>query len=359
MTRAERKLDHIKHALSTGQSRETWLDDIRFVHQAIPDSSWDGVSLQTQIGELVFGSPFFINAMTGGGGAKTTELNSQLARISREMNIPMAVGSQMAALKNPEEIETYTTIRKENPEGIIFANLGSEATIDQARQAVDMLEADALQIHLNVIQELTMPEGDRNFIGALERIEQLVNTLEVPVFVKETGFGISRESFLKLQEINVAGVDIGGFGGTNFAAIENERRQRKLTYFNDWGIPTAASLIETTSAKSSTIPVLASGGIQHALDIVKCLALGASAVGLAGVFLKTLVNDGEEATIEEIQWMKEDLTMLMVSLGTSNVQELQRVPLIISGELHHYLTLRGIDTHTYANRRLQRVADHR
>ena len=350
MTRAERKLDHIKHALSTGQSRATWLDDIRFVHQAIPDSNWESVSLQTQIGELVFGSPFFINAMTGGGGAKTTELNGQLARISREMNIPMAVGSQMAAIKNPEEIETYATVRKENPNGIIFANLGSEATVEQAKRAVDMLEANALQIHLNVIQELTMPEGDRDFKGALTRIERLVNTLEVPVFVKETGFGISREAVLKLQGINVAAIDVGGFGGTNFAAIENERRHRKLSYFNDWGIPTAASLIEAISVKTS-VPVLASGGIQDALDIVKCLSNGASAVGLAGVFLKTLVNEGEEATIEEIKMMNEDLTMLMVSLGASTVEDLQHTPLIVTGELHHYLTMRGINTNTYANRK--------
>ena len=288
--------------------------------------------------------------MTGGGGAETTELNSQLARISREMNIPMAVGSQMAAIKNPQEIETYTVVRKENPDGIIFANLGSEATVDQAKRAVDMLQADALQIHLNVIQELTMPEGDRDFKGALARIEQLVNTIEVPVIVKETGFGISREAALKLQEINVAAIDVGGFGGTNFAAIENERRHRKLAYFNDWGIPTAASLIEVNSAKSN-IPVLASGGIQNALDIVKCLAIGASAVGLAGIILKTLVTEGEEATVEEIGLMKEDLTMLMVSLGANSVQELQRSPLLISGELHHYLTLRGINANTYANRK--------
>ncbi|PUB10345.1 type 2 isopentenyl-diphosphate Delta-isomerase [Paenisporosarcina sp. OV554] len=350
MTRAERKLDHIKHALSTGQSRATWLDDIRFVHQALPDSSWDKVSLQTQLGELVFGSPFYINAMTGGGGARTTELNSQLARISREMNIPMAVGSQMAAIKNPEEIATFATVRKENPDGLIFANLGSEASVDQAKRAVDMLEANALQIHLNVIQELTMPEGDRDFSGALSRIEQLVNDLDIPVIVKETGFGISREAAMKLQSINVAAIDIGGFGGTNFAAIENERRHRKLSFFNDWGIPTAAALIETTSLNSK-VPVLASGGIQHALDMVKCLSLGASAVGLAGKVLKTLVEEGEQATIEEIKEIIEDLTMLMVSLGANTIEELQKVPLIISGELHHYLTYRGIDTYTYANRK--------
>lgn len=349
MTRAERKLDHIKHALSTGQSRETWLDDIRFVHQALPNSNWESVSLQTQLGELVFGSPFFINAMTGGGGVRTAELNSQLARISREMNIPMAVGSQMAALKNPEEISTYSTVRKENPNGIILANLGSEATVDQAKRAVDMLEANAIQIHLNVIQELTMPEGDRNFEGALSRIETLVNELNVPVIVKETGFGISKETALKLQQINVAAIDIGGFGGTNFATIENERRQRKLTYFNDWGIPTAAALIETKSVAFKS-PVIASGGIQHALDIVKCLSLGATAVGLAGVLLKKLVEDGEEETIGEIKKLNEDLTMLMVSLGANSVQDLQQTSLIISGELFHYLTLRGIDVHTYANR---------
>ena len=350
MTRAERKLDHITHALSTGQSRATCLDDIRFVHQALPNISWGEVSLQTQIGELVLGSPFFINAMTGGGGAKTTELNSQLARISREMNIPMAVGSQMAAIKDSDEIATYSTVRKENPNGLIFANLGSEASVDQAKRAVDMLEANALQIHLNVIQELAMPEGDRDFRGALNRIEQLVKELDIPVIVKETGFGISREAAMKLQSINVAAIDVGGFGGTNFAAIENERRKRKLAYFNDWGVPTAAALIETTNLNFK-IPVLASGGIQHALDMVKCLSLGASAVGLAGKVLKTLVEEGELATIEEILELNEDLTMLMVSLGANTIQDLQKVPLIISGELHHYLTLRGIDTYTYANRK--------
>ncbi len=350
MTRAERKLDHIKHALSTGQSKATWLDNIRFVHQALPNSSWESVSLHSQIGELVLSSPFFINAMTGGGGAKTTELNRQLARVSREMNIPMAVGSQMAAIKNAEEIHTYTAVRRENPKGLIFANLGSEATVDQAKRAVDMLEANALQIHLNVIQELTMPEGDRNFEGALFRIEQIANELTVPIIVKETGFGISRETAIKLQEINVAAIDVGGFGGTNFAAIENQRRQRKLSYFNDWGIPTAASLIETTSIKSS-LEVLASGGIQDALDVVKCLSLGASAVGLAGVILKTLVDEGEQETVDSLKQLNEDLIMLMVALGAKSISELQQKPLIISGELHHYLTSREIDTQIYANRR--------
>lgn len=349
MTRAERKLDHIRHALSTGQSRKTWLDDIKFVHQAIPDGSWDAVSLKTRLGELIFSSPFFINAMTGGGGDRTISLNAQLARIAKELDIPMAVGSQMAAIKNPIEMSSYSIVRKENPKGIIFANLGSEATVEQATRAVDMLEADAIQIHLNVIQELTMPEGDRDFSGALQRIEDIVSKIEVPVIVKETGFGLSREAIHKLKGLQLGAIDVGGFGGTNFAAIENERRQRQLQYFNNWGIPTAASLIEAKIEAPNTA-ILASGGIQDALDIVKCLALGASAVGLAGIVLKTLVEDGEEATVSFLQEITEDMTMLMVALGASSVEELQDVPMILSGDLFHHLIQRGYEPNVYANR---------
>jgi len=349
MTRAERKLDHIQHALSTGQSRKTWLDEIQFVHQAIPNGRWDAVSLKTKMGELLFSSPFFINAMTGGGGDRTISINAQLARIAKELNIPMAVGSQMAAIKNPVEKSSYSIVRTENPNGIIFANLGSEATVDQAKRAVDMLEADALQIHLNVIQELTMPEGDRDFTGAIWRIEEIVSKLEVPVIVKETGFGFSREAIHKLKGLGLGAIDVSGFGGTNFAAIENERRQRQLQYFNNWGIPTAASLIEAKMEAPDHV-ILASGGIQNALDIVKCLALGATAVGIAGIVLKTLIENGEEATVVFIQEIVEDITMLMVALGTNSIEELQKAPMILSGELFHHLQQRGYEPKIYANR---------
>ncbi|MFX3673957.1 MAG: type 2 isopentenyl-diphosphate Delta-isomerase [Paenisporosarcina sp.] len=351
MTRAERKLDHIRHALTTGQSRKTWLDDIRFVHQALPDGCWDKVSLQTHLGELTFSSPFFINAMTGGGGDRTLIINTQLARVAKEMDIPMAVGSQMAAIKNTSEIDSYSIVRKENPKGIIFANLGSEATVEQALKAVDMLEANALQIHLNVIQELTMPEGDRDFNGALQRIDEIASKISVPVIVKETGFGLSREAIHKLKDLQLGGIDIGGFGGTNFAAIENERRKRQLEYFNNWGIPTAASLIEA-KMEAPNVNIIASGGIQNPLDIVKSLSLGASAVGLAGIILKTLIEDGEEATIMSIQEIIEDITMLMVALGSKTVSDLQFAPLILSGDLFHHITQRGYDAKMYANRKI-------
>jgi isopentenyl-diphosphate delta-isomerase len=350
MTRAERKLDHIRHALSTGQSRKTGLDDITFIHQALPDASWEDISLHTQVGELNLSSPFFINAMTGGGGEQTKIVNGQLARIANELNIPMAVGSQMAAIKDVDEKASYAVVREENPNGIIIANLGSEANVEQAKQAVQMIDANALQIHLNVIQELTMPEGDRDFKGALSRIEQIVNEISVPVFIKETGFGISRETVHKLKNLNIGAIDVGGFGGTNFAVIENERRNRKLAYFDQWGIPTAAAVYEA-KMEATEMPILASGGIQNALDIVKCLALGASAVGLAGFILKSVVDHGEDSTCQLIVEIKEDIKMLMVALGATTVSELQNSSIIISGDLYHYLTERGYDTKSLANRK--------
>lgn len=161
------------------------------------------IDTATKIGELFLSSPIFINAMTGGGGQTTLEINRALARAA-ETNIPVAVGSQMSALKDPGERPSYEVVRKENQKGLVFANLGSEATVEQAQRAVDMIEADMLQIHLNVIQEIVMPEGDRGFSGRLRRIEEICGTVGVPVSVKEVGFGMSRETAAKLFEAGVS-----------------------------------------------------------------------------------------------------------------------------------------------------------
>jgi isopentenyl-diphosphate Delta-isomerase len=349
LTRSKRKWDHIQFALSTGQSRDTGFDDITFIHQSLPDRSTEQVSLDTMIGELSLSSPLFINAMTGGGGERTEHINKQLAIVAKETKVAMAVGSQMSSIKNPSEINTYKVVRKENPDGLIFANLGSEATVEQALQAVDMLEANALQIHLNTIQELTMPEGDRDFTDALLRIEEMVNKIPVPVIVKEVGFGVSRETAKKLTQVGVSIVDVGGFGGTNFAKIENERRNRLLAFFNSWGIPTAVSIAEVKSAFPE-LTVLGSGGIQSSLDIVKALSLGASAAGLAGYLLKIVLSEGIEATIKEIEEMKLEIGVMMTALGARNMEELQMVPLLIEGKSHHWLNERGINTKFYSNR---------
>lgn len=349
VTRENRKIEHIKFALETGQTRTNGFEDIIFVHRSLPNISVSAVDIKTELGELFLSSPIFINAMTGGGGEKTYEINKRFASVAHECGVAMAVGSQTAAIRDASQRYTYRVVREMNPNGIVLANVGSEITLDEAKIAIDMIEANALQIHLNVIQELVMPEGDRNFTNTLTNIEKIVSTLEIPVIVKEVGFGMSKEVARNLIEIGVQSIDVGGFGGTNFAKIENKRRNRVLEYFNDWGITTTASLAEI-SLPYPRLSIIGSGGMQSALDVVKSIALGANATGFAGYFLNILMQHGEEALISEIKLLHEDITMLMTALGAKTIAELQKVPLVIKGETHHWLTQRGIDTTKYSNR---------
>lgn len=349
MSRAERKLEHLEHALALKKGYENGLDDVQFVHHSIPELSVDDVSLNTKIGELTLSSPIFINAMTGGGGEKTVEINRGLAQVAKECQIAMAVGSQMAAIKDENEIKSYRIVREENPNGIIIANLGSEATLEQAKLAVDMIQADALQIHLNVIQELTMPEGDRNFTGTLSRIETLAKALERPIIIKEVGFGMSRNTARQLTNVGVSIIDVGGFGGTNFAEIENNRREHVLPFFNEWGISTAASVVEVCS-QSPLLSVISSGGLRNSFDVAKSISLGASAAAFAGKFLEVFMTKGEEELVAEIKFLEAELKFIMTALGARTIKELQKAPIIISGKTHHWLHQRGIDTKAYSNR---------
>lgn len=347
--RTQRKIEHIQHALSTGQQRNNGLDDITFVHQSLPNLSVAKIDLSTKVGELTLSSPLLINAMTGGGGEDTVIINEALSMAAKEANIAVAVGSQMAAIKDKSERRSYEIMRNVNKNGIIFGNLGSEATVEQAKVAIDMIEANALQIHLNVVQELVMPEGDRDFTNALMRIEQIVKSVDVPVIVKEVGFGMNREVAVKLREVGVTALDVGGLGGTNFSKVENMRRQNSLEFFDKWGIPTSAAIAEVSSLEAD-IPIIGTGGIQGALDIAKSIALGASVVGMAGYLLKIFIEEGFDFLVREILHITEDLTMIMTALGAGTILELQHASLVISGNTHHWLTERGIDTKKYSMR---------
>jgi isopentenyl-diphosphate Delta-isomerase len=351
VSRSERKWDHIRYALETGQKRSTAFDDIQFIHQSLPNINVSDVTFHQKIGELSLSSPIFVNAMTGGGGEKTYSLNKQLANVAREQGLAMAVGSQMSALKDKSERYTYEVVRKENPTGVLIANLGSEATPEQAEMAVEMIDANALQVHLNVIQELTMPEGDREFTGALKRIESIVKVVNVPVIVKEVGFGMCKETVESLSSVGVFAVDVGGFGGTNFAEIENKRSDKSLSFFNQWGIPTAQSICE--AAYASGVPIIGSGGFTSSIDIAKGIALGASATGFAGYFLKILVEEGIDTLNEEVSSLHYGLKIIMAAVGAKSISDLQSAPLMISGQTFHWLTQRGIDTKSYSQRSIK------
>lgn len=348
MKREKRKLDHIEHAVNTQNVDSNGLEDISFVHQSLPDTSIDKINLESQFHKLKLKAPLFINAMTGGGGKATEKINSQLAEIAGSLRLPIAVGSQMSALKDSEQRASYKIVRKKNPNGIILANVGSEATLEHAVKCVEMVEADALQIHLNTVQELVMPEGDRDFTGAIQRIGSIVDQLNVPVIVKEVGFGMSREAAGKLLAAGIKCIDVGGSGGTNFSLIENARRKKHLEFFNHWGISTAASIVET---KAAEVPfAAATGGIKTSEDIVKAIALGANMCGMAGQVLKWMQQSGQQAAQENLENILLELKIIMTALGTENIGELQQVPLVITGKTHHWLQERGINTSHYARR---------
>jgi len=349
MTRSQRKMEHIKHALATGQSGRQGFADISFIPNSLPNISYVNTDISTSLSTMRLQSPIFINAMTG-GAKETTEMNRKLAIIAREKGLAMAVGSQMAAVKDPSVAYSYQVVRQENPKGLVFANLGAEATVEQAKRAVEMIEADALQIHVNVMQELLMPEGDRDFTGYLRNIEEIVERLEVPVIVKEVGFGMARQTIHQLQQIGVRIVDVGGFGGTNFAKVENKRHTDPLEMFEHWGLTTVQSLLEARVCSGNETSFIASGGIRDGLEAAKAIALGASAVGMAGVFLKLAHTESIERCLEKVDELHHQLRIAMTALGVVSLDKLGRVSVVISGETERWAFVRGMDCREYALR---------
>ncbi len=350
MQRASRKLEHLSLALKIEQTNIQGFQDVNFVHQALPEVDIAETSISTVVGGLYLSSPIIINAMTG-GAIETEKINEQLATIAKEKDLAMAVGSQMSALKNREVTSSYKIIRKVNPNGIVFANLGAEASVKQAKEAIDMLEANALQIHLNVIQELIMPEGDRNFRGALERIAAIKEQINVPLIVKEVGFGIARETASKLAAVGVSIIDVGGKGGTNFAEIENKRRKTPLNIFNDWGINTATSILEIKEIPD--IEIIATGGIQNSLQLAKAIGLGANAVGIAGIIIKKLLTENIDATIDYITSIHQEIRIIMTSLGAKDLLDLQKLPMVTLGDIKDWCELRDININNLARRTIE------
>lgn len=340
--RAQRKLDHIKLSLDLAENDySNGFENVTLVHRAIPELNYDDIDLTcTWLGKNL-AAPILINAITG-GSRSTDKINGALARIAKRHSLAMAVGSQTAAIKDESVKETYQIARQENPDGILLANVSALTPSEQVFKAVEMIQADGVQLHLNVLQELLMTEGDREFRGVLENITCIVEQCPVPVIVKEVGFGISREVASALYNIGVSYIDIGGYGGTNFAAIESFRNNpQRGQAFMTWGIPTAASLLEVKSL-NKPIHIIAAGGIKSGLDICKALRLGADIVGIAGFFLTTLLQKGESILSEEVDNILNELKIAMLLCGVRNSSQLDQVPVIYSGELLSWIEQRKL-----------------
>lgn len=353
--RTGRKDDHVALALQQQTSVNALhneFDDVAFVHHALSAIDHSLVTLSTEVAEFTWQNPFYINAMTG-GTPRTGALNRELAIAARELNIPIACGSVSVALDNPDDAtiqRSFTVIRDEHPDGFVMANIGVERSAEDAFRAVDLLKANALQVHVNAVQETAMPEGSREFSTWLRSLETLISASPVPVIVKEVGFGLSSRTLEQLALVGASIADVSGKGGTDFLAIENARhdqQQSQYAMLSGYGLSAMACLLD---APQNSPALLASGGVRNPLDITKALAAGAKAVGVSGVFLGTAQDSGAAGLIELMTTWRSQLIGIFALLGAASPENLMNTDLIISGKLAEFARVRGVDLPGFARR---------
>lgn len=359
----ERKADHIEICLKEkvqASKITTGFEDVSLIHRALPELERQKIDITTKVFDYTFSAPFFVGAMTG-GTEKATKINIALAEAVEELHIGMGVGSQRIAIDNPNVEYSFSVVREKAPTAFILANIGgpqlvSKYGVKEVKKAIKMVKANALAIHLNPLQEAIQPEGDTNYSNLLQSIRKLTKELDVPVIVKETGSGISLGDATLLEEAGVTGIDIAGAGGTSWAAVEYYRSktrsdiygQRLGLTFWDWGIPTAASLVETVS--SIDLPVIASGGIRNGIEIVKAIALGAKLASATYPFLYPATKSSEDVK-KAIQYLIEEVRNTMFLVGADSIEQLKNTPVVITGKTAEWLKVRGFQPEIYARRK--------
>ncbi|HGD4050025.1 TPA: type 2 isopentenyl-diphosphate Delta-isomerase [Streptococcus agalactiae] len=322
-----RKDDHIKYALKY-QSHYNSFDDIELIHSSLPKYNVNDIDLSTHFAGQSFEFPFYINAMTG-GSEKGKAVNHKLAQVAQATGIVMVTGSYSAALKNDED-DSYPTTDL-YPDLKLATNIGLDKPVPAAESTVKAMNPIFLQVHVNVMQELLMPEGEREFHMWRSHLKEYVDNIQCPLILKEVGFGMDLQSIKDAYDIGITTVDISGRGGTSFAYIENQRG-RDRSYLNTWGQTTAQSLINAQSMMDK-MDILASGGIRHPLDMVKCLVLGAKAVGLSRTVLELVECYPVDDVIAILNSWKEDLRMIMCALNCKKITDLRQVNYILYGQL--------------------------
>ncbi len=321
--RSQRKEEHLALAkMFFNSNKDNDFNHVHLIRPALPESAVNKNSISTEMFGHKISAPFFINAMTGGSDTSYI-INQRLAKAAAAENIPMALGSASILEKEIDQIKSFEVARQENPDGLIFANVNPTTDPKVAQKIVDALDANALQIHLNSVQEAVMPEGDRDFHW-IDNLKEIRDTVDVPIIIKEVGMGIDPESLRTLLINDFSIIDLGGSGGTNFAQIENERRKtQKLNFLEDIGLSTVKTLLA-----ARTIPVnktiIAAGGITNALDIFKSLVLGAQYVGIANYFLQYASQDSE-TLIAAIQNLKYELKLLTALFGLDHISKTDEV----------------------------------
>lgn len=333
----QRKADHIRINLEENVgflTLTTGLEKYRLVHQALPELNFDEIDTTVSLFGKQLAAPLLVSSMTG-GTAEAEQINRNLAQAAEQYQVAIGVGSQRAGLEQVAAVPSFR-VRDVAPSVLLFANLGAVQlnygyTIDHCRRAVEMIDADALILHLNPLQEVVQSGGDTNWRGLYEKIGQICRKLEKPVIVKEVGWGISAPVARRLFEMGVQAIDVAGAGGTSWSQVEmyrapTEKLRRLAAAFGDWGIPTAESLRSVATVRQALaqpeLAIFASGGIRSGQDMAKCVALGAELVGLASPFLKRAV-DSSAAVADEMDLLLSELRIAMFCAGAQNLAALR------------------------------------
>jgi len=350
MTINQRKTDHIRINLEEDvrfPNLSTGLEEYRFTHCALPEMDLSDVNIGVEIFGRKLAAPILVSSMTG-GAQEAVRINRNLAEAAQQCGLAMGVGSQRAALEQGDMAGTFR-VRDVAPDILLLANLGAVQlnygyTVDHCRRAVEMIEADALILHLNPLQEVLQPEGDVLWRDLLPKIERVCRDVGVPVVAKEVGWGIGAETARRLIDVGVRAIDVAGAGGTSWSQVEmhrapSERLRRLAAAFANWGIPTAESLESVAQIRrQSALPelaIFASGGIRTGIEIAKSVALGADLVGLASPFLKPAITSAD-AVAEEMELLGSELRIAMFCSGAANLHGLRRAGVLKKkGETDH------------------------
>lgn len=348
----KRKKEHIDIALKkdVSSSLSAGFEDVRLVHNAVPSISKGEIDTSCIFLEKRISVPIIISAMTG-GTPDAEKINKNLASAAEELGLAFGLGSERAALQDPNLWKTYE-VRSVAAKIPLIANLGLVQFVKgyglkEAKEAVNKVGADALAIHLNALQEAIQPEGDIDFRNAIERLKEVVHDLGKPVIVKETGAGISRDAAHKLASSGIYAIDVSGAGGTSFSQVEFHRGGRAAEAFRDWGIPTAAAVAEV--AQSVKTKVIASGGIRTGVDAAKAISLGADYVGIALPLLAPSM-ESKAAVVDKLKTFIDEFRTAMFLVNAKNLFELREKDVVVSGKTAEWLGLRGFKTEILANR---------
>lgn len=340
MNRIEsRKDEHVRISLEKKvTSHRNYWDDIKLIHNALPEINKDEIELSTKLFRKKLDAPLIISAMTG-GYTKAKKINENLASAAEKYQIGMGVGSQRAALENVSLKDTYSIV-KDYDIPIRFANIGAsqlvlwgqKKTLNNVKKMIDMIDAHVFVVCLNFLQEIVQPEGEANAKGCYDAIKKLAEEIDIPLVIKESGAGISYDVAKRLSKLKIAGIDVGGAGGTSFSAIEHYRAKlvsdelnaRSAKTFWDWGVPTPTSILEVGEATNWKIPIIGTGGIRNGLDVAKALALGAKCAGIAQALLKPATKD-KKSTISEIDSIVKELHVAMFLVGVDKVSKMKDI----------------------------------